>query len=87
MCECWEETDDHYHVILACSTFTQLRPIHLPVAPLRDRRDLGTALDSPELAPLLVRWMLRTGRLQQFCLATELKERWEEEAAADPAQD
>ncbi|KAG6110288.1 hypothetical protein E4U13_005447 [Claviceps humidiphila] len=27
MCECWEGTDDHYHVILDCQTFAQLRPI------------------------------------------------------------
>ncbi|KAG6075616.1 hypothetical protein E4U16_003267 [Claviceps sp. LM84 group G4] len=87
MYECWEGTDDHYHVILDCPTFAQMRPIHLPVAPLRDRRDLRTALDNPKLAPLLVQWMLRTGRLQQFSLATELKERWEEGAAADPTQD
>ncbi|KAG6054327.1 hypothetical protein E4U32_006982 [Claviceps aff. humidiphila group G2b] len=90
MCECWEGTDDHYHAILDCPNLAQLRPIHLPVAPLRDRRDrrdLRTALDSPKLAPLLVQWMLRTGRLQQSSLATELKKRWEDQAAADPAQD
>ncbi|CCE31844.1 uncharacterized protein CPUR_05699 [Claviceps purpurea 20.1] len=87
MCDCWEGNDDHYHVILDCPTFAHLRPIHLPVAPLRDRRDIRSALDSPKLAPAVVQWMLRTGRLQQFTLATVLKKRWEEEASADPAQD
>jgi hypothetical protein len=39
--------------------------------PLRTRQDLDSALDSPQLAGLVVHWLLDTGQLQEFRLAVQ----------------
>ena len=67
-CSCNTAQETIAHVILDCKD--QDRSL-LP--PLRGRRDLYDALESPETCKKVVRWMLATGRLKSFELAQKLQ--------------
>ena len=74
LCRCGNEPETPTHVILRCPELSEEREqLRSRVArPLHTYRDLVEATESPGTARILVRWLLNTGRLPEFRLATKL---------------
>jgi hypothetical protein len=73
-CDCGEGRETAEHVVLRCPLLHQARralQAKLPM-PLRTRRDFAEATDNKESARVIVRWLLNTGRLQEYRVAERL---------------
>jgi hypothetical protein len=84
-CECGTGHETAAHIILECPILGARRQAlqqQLPV-PLRTRKDLAEATKQPITARKIVRWLLQTGRIQEFRVAESLTR--SAAPAADPA--
>ena len=74
-CPCGLDKETPHHTICHCEDEGMMeeageRPAAL--TDLRTRRDLGLALNDPDAASDILRWLMATGRLPEFKLACRL---------------
>jgi hypothetical protein len=92
LCQCGEGRETAEHVVCHCLRWAERRLTleDRTGGPLRTRRDFHTVLSSPKLAGVVIRWLLATGRIQEFRLARRLagtEEEAEEPDGEAPAEE
>jgi hypothetical protein len=86
LCQCGEGRETAEHVVCYCLRWREQRAAlegRLGRA-LRTRRDFHTALSDAKEAGVVIRWLLSTGRIQEFRLARRLYTREEQGEERDP---